>query len=93
MENDEVNLELALALVDEEHIDEFEANLHQSLAEITGNKGFFLPVAVLYLSSHSGFMKGGEQSKIHSIDREVAEGPPEKFYKLRASITLLKHIY
>ena len=37
IENDVVNLELTATLVDEEHIGEFEAILHDSLEEIHGN--------------------------------------------------------
>lgn len=40
IENDVVNLELAATLVDEEHIGELEALLHDSLEEIRGNKEF-----------------------------------------------------
>lgn len=36
----ELDPELAVALADKEHIDDFEAILRQSLAEITGNKEF-----------------------------------------------------
>ena len=35
-----VNLELAVVLADEEHIDEFETVVHEYLAEIRGNKQF-----------------------------------------------------
>ena len=40
VENDEVCLEWAVTLVDEEHIDEFEAILDDSLQEISGNKEY-----------------------------------------------------
>ena len=40
VENDEVSLELAATLVDEEHSNEFEAILGDSLQEIPGKKEF-----------------------------------------------------